>query len=525
MMGGHSHFSRPSASPFSAAADLLDPPPNPYRTDPTGWAEDRLGEHLWSTQQQIARAVLDKPKVAVPSCHGAGKSHIAADLVAWWLDVHPPGEAFVVSTAPTARQVYGILWRYIRKAHKKAEGRGTPLAGRVLDNAEWKIAGELVGWGRKPADHDENAFQGIHARHVLVVVDEACGVPEQLWTAVEAITTTAGARILAIGNPDNPASTFAKKCVPGSGWHVIPIDGMQTPNISIESLVRAAREELEPPLTDGQVEQLVAEARTAGAPETDDQREPVADRLREELIQAAWIADKVRTFGVGSNAWQSKVRGQFPDEGQDTLIPLGLIQQALDRDYQLQADDPRILSVDVARFGTDETVIGLREGDRLRLLLKDAGKRRTTETAGQAANLHREHRTHEIRVDGVGVGGGVVDELAEDGLPVVDVQAGQAAQDPVRFGNARAEWYWQLRTRFEQGDIDIDDEELAGQLQALKYKFDRKGRIFIESKDDMKKRGMPSPDRADTGMMAFAVLPLWDDDLVEEDFRREISPY
>lgn len=511
-------------SAFAFAADLLDPPPNPWANDPTGWADDRLGEHLWSVQRQIAQAVLDKPKVAVPSCHGAGKSHLAADLIAWWIDSHPPGEAFVVSTAPTARQVYGILWRYIGKAHKKAEARNTPLVGSVKQNGEWKIAGELVGWGRKPADHDEHAFQGIHARHVLVVVDEACGVPAQLWTAVEAITTTAGARILAIGNPDNPTAEFAKKCAPGSGWHVVRIDGLRTPNMSVESLERAAQE-LDPPLTGPQTEALLEEARSAGTPETDDDREPVAERLREELLQPSWVADKVRTFGVGSPMWTSKVRGQFPDVAEDTLIPLGWIQQALDAELDPDVDDVRRLSVDVARFGTDETIFGLLEGPRFRILKADAGKRRTTATSGEALALHREHLTDEIRVDGVGVGGGVVDELAEQGAPVVELSAGQAPMDPVRFGNARAEWYWGLRQLLQEGLLDIDDEEMAAQLSGLTYKFDKRGRIWIESKDDMRARGMPSPDRADTLMMACAEVPLPEDDVVTESHRIEISPY
>lgn len=449
-------------------------------------------------------------------------SFLASRLACWWLDTHPPGEAFVVSTAPTFHQVRGILWREIGKAAAKAHARGNPLPGRVLET-EWKIGSELVGWGRKPADHDEHGFQGIHARYVLVLIDEACGVPPQLWDAVESITTTSDARILAIGNPTDPTAEFARKCKPGSGWATVHIDGLATPNMGLDTLEAAARQ-IEPPLTEGQTQALLDEARTAGTPDV----APGAPHgISDLLLQPSWVADKVRTWGIGSPMWQGKVRGLFPDSAEDALIPLAWIEAAQTRQLGPRPDAVRLLAVDVARYGDDETVIGLREDERLRLV--HFGQRQsTTETAGKTAALHRQHHTDEIRVDGVGVGGGVVDNLADDGLPVIDMQAGMAAQDPREFGNARAEWYWHLRRRFDPADetfgsIDIDDELMAGQLQALKYRHNARGLIFIESKDDMKSRGMPSPDRADVAMMAFAEFPDFDGDIVDDSHEVTIS--
>lgn len=508
-------------SAFAYAADLLDPPANPHTTDPTGWIATRLDEHLWGKQADVVQALVDRPKVAVRACHGVGKSFVAARAIAWWIDTHPPGTAFVVSTAPTFHQVRGILWRELRKAAAKAERRGDPLPGRLLET-EWKIGTELVGWGRKPADHDEHGFQGIHADYVLVIIDEACGVPVALWEAVESITTNADARILAIGNPTDPTAEFARKCKPGSGWHVIHIDGLLSPLVGLAELEQAAAE-LEPPLTPVQTAALLTEARSAGTPE----HAPGApEAARKALLQSAWIVDKVRTWGIGSPMWQGKVRGIFPDSAVDALIPLAWIDAALARTCEPGVDTPRILAVDVARFGGDETAIGFRHDDMLRLV--HVGQRQsTTATTGHAAALAGEHHADEIRVDGVGVGGGVVDQLATEGWPTVDMQAGSAPSDPT-FGNARAEWYWTLRRRFDPddelaGDIDIDDELMAGQLQAIKYRHDAKGRIWIESKDDMKARGMPSPDRADVAMMAFAEVDLSPDEVVY-DARVSISP-
>jgi hypothetical protein len=212
----------PTQDPFEFAAREFEPTPvSPHLANPVGWVEGRLGEFLWRKQREIAASVRDNRRTAVKSCHNAGKSFLASRIATWWLDAHPPGEAIVVSTAPTYKQVHAILWEEIRGAARKAAGRGDPLPGRVLQSDEWKLGdGTLIGFGRKPADTDEHGFQGIHRRYVLVILDEACGIPTQLWTAVEAITTNADCRILAIGNPDDPSTEFANVCKPGSGWSV-----------------------------------------------------------------------------------------------------------------------------------------------------------------------------------------------------------------------------------------------------------------------------------------------------------------
>ena len=456
---------------WEAAARRFEPrPESPYVTDPVGWVTNRLGEHLWSKQRDIARSVVENRRTAVKSCHDAGKSFIASRIADWWIDVHEPGEAFVVSTAPTYKQVHAILWEEIRKAAKKADGRGQPLPGRVLQSDEWKLNdGTLVGFGRKPADTDEHGFQGIHRRYVLVIIDEACGVPDQLWTAVEAITTNADCRILAIGNPDDPNTEFGRVCKPGSGWAIHQISAFDTPNFTDE---------------------------------------PVPDSLRPLLLSPEWVEDKQKRWGTESPRYTSKVLGDFPDIGEDTLIAPKLIEAAQQRELAPVADDQR-LGVDVARFGTDRTIITTRAGPVARVI-GDYAKQATTETTGRVVEAAQEMTGEfEIRVDGVGVGGGVVDQLVEQGWAVMDMQAGAAPMDSKHFVNARAEWFWGLRQMFEDGDIDIDpdDDDLAAHLGALRYKYTSRGQIQIESKDDIRKRGLPSPDRADSLMLAAAHVP------------------
>ena len=430
-----------------------------WRRDPAKWAADRLGgARLWSKQRDIVASVVENRRTAVKSSHGTGKSWTAGMIAAWWIDTHPAGEAIVVSTAPTYKQVHAVLWEEIRKQHRTGQ-----LPGVVTLDDEWKIDGMLVGMGRKPADHDEHGFQGIHRRYVLAIIDEACGVPKSIYTGVEAITTNADCRILAIGNPDDPNSEFGKICAPGSGWNVLQIASQDSPNFT---------------------------------------GEPVPDALRYLLPTPEWVDDAAKRWGVDSPLYTSKVLGEFPEVGDNTLISPAWIKAAQDRELPPAGDS--VLGVDVARFGTDKTILLHRQGPVARIV-RTIGSSPTTQTAGEVLALMRTHAAS-ANVDGVGVGGGVVDILTEMGADVHDLQAGSAASDTERFVNARAEWYWGLRERFEQGDIDIDplDDELAAQLGAIRFEYTSRGQIKIESKDDMAKRGMPSPDRADALMLAYA---------------------
>ena len=446
---------------FTMAADLWSTRRRraSYLTNPQAWAEDKVHAFLWSKQREIIQSVVFNRRTAVQSSHGPGKSFIAGMLAGWWIDTHPPGEAMVVTTAPTYKQVHGILWEEIRKQHK-AGG----LPGRVLMTDQWYIGESLVGEGRKPADHDADGFQGTHRRFVLVILDEACGVPEVLFTGAESITTNEHCRILAIGNPDNPSTPFAAACKPNSGWNVIRISTFDTPNFTGEE---------------------------------------IPDDLRELLPSPEWANDRLQKWGVDSPLYKSKVLGEFPESGEDTLIPLGWIIAAQNRDIEPKRGSVSKLGVDVARFGSDRSVIYHNHGGRFRLL-SDRNGESTTKTAGRAIVAWRDTKASDINVDGVGVGAGVVDSLDDDGYPVCDMQAGGGANDSKLFINARAEWYWNLRGMFERGEVDLDptDEEVAAQLSSLRFKYTRRGQIQIESKEDMRKRGMPSPDRADALMLS-----------------------
>src|SRR5438132_6463821 len=255
------------------------------RHDGPRWVRERLGEFLWSTQNAILDSVRDHRYTAVQACHGPGKSRVASRAAAWWLETHPPGTARVVTTAPTGDQVKAILWSEINNAADNATANGRPFDGRT-NETEWKIGKQLVGFGRKPADYNKHAFQGIHAQFVLVILDEACGIIKHFWTAARAITTGEHCRILAIGNPDDPGSEFRRVCM-SERWNVIRISAFDSPNFT---------------------------------------GEPVPDDIRDALVGPAYVEDMRMEYGEDSPTYISKVLGEFPTDAEDGVIRLTAVR-------------------------------------------------------------------------------------------------------------------------------------------------------------------------------------------------------
>ncbi|WP_214103224.1 hypothetical protein [Acrocarpospora catenulata] len=442
-----------------------------YLADPVGWVKRRLKQIVWSKQREVLESVRDNRRTAVQSGHGVGKSHTASLAASWWLDVHPPGEAFVVTTAPTYAQVRAILWRYIRRIHKAAN-----LAGKV-NQTEWWIDDEIVAFGRKPSDHDESGFVGIHARFVLVILDEACGVPAQLWIAADALTTNEDCRILAVGNPDNPASEFRKVCRPGSGWNVIKISAFDSPNLT------------------GEV---------------------VPKDVALALVGRAWVEEKAKEWGVDNPLYRSKVLGEFSEDSQWQVVrtsDVAACRLDLETPHAPSELLPVELGVDVGG-GSDETVIRERRGRVAGREWRDHTDRPEV-IAPMILQAIRETGATAVKVDSNGVGFGVVGELrnmAARGLHsarIYGVNVGEAARDDVHFENLRAEIWWMARELSEERAWDLSTMENAdttvAQLLEPQWEITPKGRIKIEPKDDIIERTGRSPDNADALNLAYYV--------------------
>lgn len=502
---------------------------NIYRADPVLWIR-RNGEDVWSEQRHIMESVRDNRYTAVHSAHDLGKSFIASRIIAWWIDTHPPGTAFVVSTAPSAAQVSAIMWREVGKIHKSAG-----LPGRInrAGYPQWYLDGELVGYGRKPADYEQSAFQGIHAEFVLVVIDEACGVSQHLYDAVDALATNENARVLAIGNPDDPASHFAHICQGESGWKVIHLDGLRSPNITEDRVIGPDPSNPKFPL-------LAALMEAEGIPYS---TEAVPKAMRPMLINEQWIeeriqrwanvgpsmvanlswpalVEKVRVSCEGSNLFTAKVRGIFPTSASEGVIPLGWVQRAVERWRDLQgARHPSevaiqpgdfVLGVDVARTGDDETCFAHRYGSYV-TKIEHFRITDTMEVADRAAAYLNEPRSMAV-VDVIGIGAGVYDALRRFksqgiivGTPVPFNAAGQTGRmdrlGQFRFLNDRAAAWWNLREMLDPSrgsNMALpDDEALIEELVAPKWVHHVGGKIKVESKEDIKRRIGRSTDAAD----------------------------
>jgi hypothetical protein len=451
-----------------SALERLYPTPNPYASDPVRWAQQKLGLYLWSKQKEILESVRDNMYTAVQSAHGTGKSFSASIAGSWWLDSHELGQAFLISTAPSWAQVQAILWREMRRRHREGG-----LPGRITLDCHWhggysgKQGGsdeELIGMGRKPQDYDENTFQGIHARYFMALLDEAGGIDEWLWDAVLSLATNENSRILAIGNPDDPGTRFAKICKPGSGWNVIKVSAFDVPAFTGES---------------------------------------VPDELHEVLTSEQWVNDRRRDWGEGSPIWTAKVLGEFPDVSDEYLISPSLFKIAHQLD--LPGFEKGRYGVDIARMGQDRSVVYRNRGGHIRLA-KWWAKKDTSESTKELRSILMKHATKQVPVtmDMVGVGAGPYDNLRAERFEIAGFNGAERAFNPKRFFNRRAEAYWNFREMMEDGLIDLDpaDEILEAQLGSIKWFMNSREQIQIETKEDMRERGLPSPDHADAAVLS-----------------------
>ena len=444
------------------------------QANPVWWVSQVLGDSLWAAQKKIIESVRDNRTTTVRSCHGVGKSFIASRCALWFLMTHPG--SIVITTAPTERQVRGILWKEIRSAHAKSKA---PLGGTV-QQLKIDLAEDWFAWGFTAPDYDPDRFQGFHAEHLLVVVDEASGVSTEIFDGgISSLMSSEGARLLMIGNPTDSMGEFARS-FKTPGVEKFRIDAYQTPNFTKLGIT-------EDDIASGEWK-TKSEGKKLPHP---------------YLVTPDWVADRYKAWGPTSPLYQARVKAEFPNAGTDTLIPLSHLEQA--RNRNLIPEGPKHLGVDIARFGSDETVVMKRIGPVARVEHAVRGYS-TMRTAGLVKRALVHTGADWAKVDSIGIGAGVIDALHEGGVNnALECCFASSAVNKDGYINLRAEAYWNLKELFERGEIDIDprDDDLLEQLANLKYKFNSHGKIQIMSKKEMKAMGLPSPDRADALAMAF----------------------
>ena len=472
--GGSSGRRRRSQTPAQEHAmmpqDAGNPAPDDRALSPVDFATEVLGVRLWEKQQEVLTALTEHRRVAVKAGNGLGKGFCAAVAVLWYIHSHRDA-AIVLSTAPTFRQVRHILWRQMHRLYRPA---AETLGGKMLDT-RWELSDDCYAMGLSADSADQ--FQGFHSPNVFIVVDEAEGVSDEIFEAIESVMTSADPLLLLIGNPTTMTGAFRRAFhEERSLYRTITISALDSPNVRAGRVVFPG------------------------------------------LTTAQWVQERREIWGEDNPVYRARVLGEFPEQGEDTLLSLRDIEAAAQRSVEetVAGDDgPEavVLSVDVARFGSDRSVILRRRGSRVEDI-RVLSRLDTMQLAGRVADAIREFSPQQVYVDEIGVGAGVVDRLRQLGHPVRGVNVAHKARQSGRFANKRAEGYWELMERFSSGRIVIpNDNQLIGELAALRYGYDGQNRIQMEGKDEMRNRGLPSPDKADALMMAFlpspAGLRLW----------------
>ncbi len=449
--------------------------------DPIRFAESLLGLDLWSKQQEILQSIVAHARTAVKACHASGKTFLAAAAVLWFITRYR--EAIAVTTAPTWMQIERVLWREIHSiASRSKVAHPKPTATSLQLGPRRYAVGLSTDQGVR--------FQGYHADHILVVIDEAPGILPEIWEAIEGIRAGGDVRVLALGNPTISSGTFHDNFhADRLGWNLYTISAWDTPNLAGLKLSY----------------EYAGERITLGDPQGRDlldlSEEELDDNVRPYLTTRRWVKEKYLEWGPGHPLWEARVLGNFPTQSEDALLSLAWLEAAQTR--ECADEEPLQAGIDVAGPGEDETTLFVRRGRRIvwGKFWSDADPR------GQlvAALAPYKAQRIQVKVDSAGIGYYLGQHLKDNGFEVEMVNVGESPRDSEKFSNLKAELYWGLRMRAQAGDLaGLTDEKTIGQLAGIRYKHNARGQVVIESKEEARKRGVKSPDRAEGLILAFA---------------------
>ena len=491
----------------------VDVPFRHYAENPVGFAQDVIGiKVLTDVQRQILESVRDNRETNVPAGFNVGKTFIAAALVVWW--VFGRG-GLSVTTAPTKRQVESLLWREIRKMYdeNRVELRGQRTATRVIFNER------AQAWGFTASKHEEASAAGIHEEYLLGVMDEASGISRAIDDAFRGWLGGYANRGLRIGNPIEDGTPFSEACLKKG---CIRISCFDHPNVS---WAYDSKNEMLP-----DVAGAIMTTNAAGDPTVlEREKWPERDWLQPfDLIPGAvsveWIEDIRVDKGVGSAFWDSRVLGLFPSDSATSIVPRQWFLQARARYdenpayWDRQAEiTPWQYGLDVGD-GQDDHALTQKRGDVLldvETMATTGDRKDVGRAAGMLMNAMRRNDGAGVAyVDQIGVGAGALSNVLAEGYRAVGIHFGARAKGMkgrATFENLRAQLYWNLRERFQRGDIAIrplgrNEERLMNELASVHWEYTATGRIKVESKDDIRERLGHSPDLADSVAYAFATL-------------------
>jgi len=442
-------------------AEAIARAPNPYEVSlaryaraPIAFVREVLLAEPDEWQLKVLRALArGHTRIAVRSCHGPGKTALAAWVAVWFSNTRAPFK--LAMTAPSAPQLFDALYPELIKWLDRLPGAWRELWHVTSDHITLKSNPECFITARTSRQETPEALAGLHSDNILLVVDEASGVPEQVFEAASGSMSSAGAITLLIGNPTRSSGFFWKTFnLERDRWFCMKVGHLDSPRV------------------------------------TADYAEEVAGR-----------------YGIDSNAYRVRVLGEFPLADADTMIAAELIDSAMLRDVALDSTEPEIWGVDVARFGTDASVLIKRRGNVVPEMPRSFHQVDTMMLAGaikaewDAASASRPTL---ICIDVIGIGAGVVDRLNEQGLPILGVNVSESPSTTGRYAKLRDElwercgqWLATRAVRLPRHDRLRDD------LAAPRYTHLSDGRLKVEDKNSMRARGLPSCDYADALNLTF----------------------
>ena len=461
--------------------------------NPILFAIQVLGVELWDHEIMILRSIQQNTRTAIKACHGIGKTFTLAVVALWWLARYPDG--IVLTTSPTQRQVRTQLWSEI---HRLARSARVPYP--KLKITELKFRGEnnyAIGFS---TDRSAN-FQGYHGNHVLIIADEAPGLEAGVFDAIAGTMAGGVVHIVMAGNPTVPAGPFYDAFTKDRElWNCFSLSAFDSPNMKGIDL-----------------EELLAMDPAEGG--------PLDQNLVPYLVNKRWVYDQRQSWFHGSESnspnWQSRVMAQFPDQAQHALFRQIWLERASKRTSNPVGDihGPLVAGVDVGGRHA-ETVVYVCESKPDRQRIIKMGAWRGEDTRGEVVRFLAEFRGRlsTVRVDEIGIGHNFGLHLRDERFPVQLINVSLPCEsrptwgenDPARrFTNLRALFYQTLADAFEHDQIDgLADELTIGQLASVWIEIDSHGRLKIESKENARSRGVPSPDRADALMLALG-RPPW----------------
>ena len=413
---------------------------------PDKWHEEVFGE---------IRRYLEGPEltplfIAVASGHGAAKTAFVAWTINWFMSCRPHPQ--VVCTANTESQLTTRTWRELSKWHKLAHNKSwfewtATSFYYTAHPSTWKA--NAIPW----SENNTEAFAGTHEENVLVVFDEASKISDKIWEVTDGIFTTKKNIWLVFGNGTRNVGRFYD-CFhkyKGKPWKTWQID-----------------------------------SRTCQA------------------ANAEYLNQLIEQYG-GEHTDQARVRvlGQFPKTATRQLISTDAVERAMK--FQAEGFElmPKLLGVDVARFGENSSAICKRQGRKVHEV-EVLPKLDLMQTAHHVAEVLNSERPLQTFVDGSGIGAGVVDRLRQLNYSIADINGGNQSLNP-RFLNKRAEMWWGMKEAIEAGNFELPkDERLKEELTCVEYDFTDKGRIRLERKVDIMDKYGFSPDRADALALTFA---------------------